>query len=60
LTEAQRRQLDEAGYLKLEGFMDPAMLDSMRARVEELFASEGDSAGAEFKQEGGRGGSPIW
>jgi ectoine hydroxylase-related dioxygenase (phytanoyl-CoA dioxygenase family) len=53
LSEAQGRQLDEAGYLTLEGFMDPAMLGAMRGRVEELFASEGDEAGAEFKQEPG-------
>jgi len=53
LSEVQKQQLDEAGYLKLPGFMDAAMLDALRARVEELFASEGDEAGAEFKQEPG-------
>jgi ectoine hydroxylase-related dioxygenase (phytanoyl-CoA dioxygenase family) len=53
LTDAQKRQLDDAGYLKLTGFMDLAVLDAMRCRVEELFATEGDAAGNEFKQEPG-------
>ncbi len=52
-TDAQKKQLDEAGYLKLPGFMNPALLDAMRTRVEELFAREGDAAGGEFKQEPG-------
>ncbi|MGH9657936.1 MAG: phytanoyl-CoA dioxygenase family protein [Bryobacteraceae bacterium] len=46
-------QLRETGYLVLEAFMSPALLDEIRARAEELFAEEGDRAGSEFKQEPG-------
>lgn len=35
----------------LEGFMSPELLETVRTRVEELFAEEGDRAGSEFKQE---------
>lgn len=48
-----RQQLDELGYVVLGGFMDAGLLDRLRGRVEELFALEGDAAGAEFKQEPG-------
>lgn len=48
---AERRQLDEGGYLPLEGFMPPPLLDALRQGVEALFVAEGDRAGAEFKQE---------
>src|SRR5262245_36817110 len=53
LTDFQKRALDEDGYLVLERFMDRELLDGLRRRVEELFAEEGDRAGAEFKQEPG-------
>ena len=33
--------------------MSPALLEGLRARVEELFAIEGQNAGAEFRQEAG-------
>ena len=48
LSDADRRQLDELGYLVLPDFVPPAMLDEMRERVEALWAEEGDDAGAEF------------
>jgi hypothetical protein len=54
-NDAERRQLDEAGFLVLEGFMQPALLRRLRERVEELFLAEGDRAGAEFKAEPGCG-----
>jgi len=51
LSEAEKRQLDEKGYLVLANLMDREMLASLRARVEALFAEEGATAGSEFKQE---------
>jgi ectoine hydroxylase-related dioxygenase (phytanoyl-CoA dioxygenase family) len=52
-TECERRRLDEDGYLVLGDFMGEALLAALRRRVEELFAAEGERAGAEFKQEPG-------
>src|SRR5437763_814640 len=51
MTEDEKLQLDTEGYLVLEGLMDSGLLDSLRRRVEELFAEEGASAGTEFKLE---------
>ena len=51
MTAAEREQLDRDGYLVLENFMSASLLDELRGRVAELFAIEGDQAGAEFKQE---------
>jgi ectoine hydroxylase-related dioxygenase (phytanoyl-CoA dioxygenase family) len=51
LSEAEKRQLDEQGYLVLANLMSRETLASLRARVEELFAQEGTAAGSEFKQE---------
>ncbi len=45
--------LTHDGFIALPDFMGPDLLAEVRARVEELFAQEGDSAGAEFKQEPG-------
>ena len=53
LTESDRRQLDEQGYLVLPGLMSPEQLETLRCRVDELFAEEGANAGGEFKQEPG-------
>ena len=53
LSGPDRRQLDEQGYLALPGLMGPELLDSLRRRIEELFAEEGAAAGAEFKLEPG-------
>jgi ectoine hydroxylase-related dioxygenase (phytanoyl-CoA dioxygenase family) len=53
LSDSDRRQLEEQGYLLLPGLMDAGLLARARRRIEELFAEEGDSAGAEFKQEPG-------
>ena len=50
---AARRQLDDFGYVLLPGVMTPALLARLRQRVEELFAAEGEAAGAEFKTEPG-------
>jgi hypothetical protein len=51
LTDADRRQLDEEGYLVLPGLMAPELLGALRRRIEELFDEEGALAGSEFKQE---------
>ena len=53
LTEAQRRSLDEDGYLALPGLMPPDLLAALRRRIDEIFAEEGEHAGNEFKQEPG-------
>jgi ectoine hydroxylase-related dioxygenase (phytanoyl-CoA dioxygenase family) len=53
LTEAERRRLDEDGYLVLGGFLGPDLLARLRNRVDELIAEEGEAAGSEFKQEAG-------
>lgn len=47
------RQLDELGYVLLPNVIDGGFLDRLRARVELLFQQEGETAGAEFKQEPG-------
>lgn len=53
LSPADKRQLDELGYLVLPGFVPPAMLESLRERCEALWAEEGDDAGSEFRPEPG-------
>jgi ectoine hydroxylase-related dioxygenase (phytanoyl-CoA dioxygenase family) len=51
MTNLEKQSLDDAGYLVLECFMSPDLLERVRERVEELFIEEGDQAGSEFKQE---------
>jgi ectoine hydroxylase-related dioxygenase (phytanoyl-CoA dioxygenase family) len=53
LTESERRQLEEYGYLMLPGLMTREQLEALRRRVDQLFAEEGVNAGSEFKQEPG-------
>jgi ectoine hydroxylase-related dioxygenase (phytanoyl-CoA dioxygenase family) len=53
LSDAERRHLDEEGYLVLAGLMSPELLAALRRRIDEIFEEEGDQAGAEFKQEPG-------
>jgi ectoine hydroxylase-related dioxygenase (phytanoyl-CoA dioxygenase family) len=55
LTAADKRQLDEDGYIVLEDFMSAGLRDGLRREVDRLFLAEGDNAGAEFKQEPGCG-----
>jgi Phytanoyl-CoA dioxygenase (PhyH) len=45
-------QLDEIGFVVLPGFFND-LLAPLQSRIEEIFAEEGDRAGAEFKQEPG-------
>lgn len=53
LGDSDRRSLEEQGFLILPGLISPREVDELNRRIEELFALEGDSAGAEFKQEPG-------
>ncbi|OAI48362.1 phytanoyl-CoA dioxygenase [Planctomycetaceae bacterium SCGC AG-212-F19] len=53
LSPEEQRQLDDAGYVVLENFMDAGLLDNLRGRIDELFREEGERAGGEFKQEPG-------
>jgi hypothetical protein len=50
---ADTQQLDELGWVVLEDFMPPAMLQELRSRVEELWEAEGENAGSEFRLEPG-------
>jgi hypothetical protein len=51
MTAEERRQLDEQGYVLLEGCMGDRLLNELRVRILELFDEEGDRAGHEFKTE---------
>jgi ectoine hydroxylase-related dioxygenase (phytanoyl-CoA dioxygenase family) len=53
IGDSAKRQLEEQGYLILPDFLSEAEVEQYRARVEELFAEEGDRSGGEFKQEPG-------
>src|SRR5579862_6933677 len=53
LTDSAKRQLEEQGYLILPGFLSSEQVAGFNARIEEIFALEGDRAGREFKQEPG-------
>jgi len=53
LTAEHRRQLDEQGYVRLEAFIAPVRRQRLTDRIQALFASEGDEAGAEFRREPG-------
>ena len=46
-------QLDSVGCVALPGFCDPSTTARIAERLEELFASEGEAAGSEFKLETG-------
>ncbi len=51
MTSEERGRLDRDGYLEMDGFMGPNLLDELRRRIGQLFLSEGEGAGSEFKQE---------
>jgi ectoine hydroxylase-related dioxygenase (phytanoyl-CoA dioxygenase family) len=53
LTEQPSNQLEEQGFLFLTDVLDTDVRRALRGRLEELFASEGAAAGADFKQEPG-------
>ena len=53
-TDAARCQLDEQGYVLLEGFMlstGERLLGEVRRRILDILEEEGDRAGHEFKTE---------
>jgi len=52
-VEDHRRHLREQGWTRLPGFLPPARRRRLADRLLELFAEEGENAGAEFKQEPG-------
>jgi ectoine hydroxylase-related dioxygenase (phytanoyl-CoA dioxygenase family) len=51
MTEAEKQQLDDRGFVLLERFMDPELLEAARAALDRQYSEEGDRAGHEFKQE---------
>ena len=53
MTEREKQQLDDLGYLALPNFLPPPLLDELRNRVETLWADEGEQAGSEFRHEPG-------
>jgi hypothetical protein len=53
LDLSSKRQLDEVGYAPLPDFMSGDFLREVGARIDDLFAAEGERAGSEFKQEPG-------
>ncbi len=53
LSDEQLELLDEKGYLILPAALDPASIDALRSRFDELVAQEGDAAGIEVSQEAG-------
>ena len=53
MTKQNLQQLDQQGWATLPGLMDEALLQEIRARVEQLWDEEGAAAGAEFRQEPG-------
>ena len=53
IPEAHRRELDERGFVRLEGFITPERRQRLADRLQALFDAEGDRAGAEFRLEPG-------
>ncbi len=53
MTDLERESLDGAGYVVLDSFVNRETLERIRHRVEELYESEGENAGAEFRKEPG-------
>ena len=53
LSDAERTALDEQGYLAFPGLLDPAAVEAVVRRFDELVETEGDQAGLEAHQEAG-------
>jgi ectoine hydroxylase-related dioxygenase (phytanoyl-CoA dioxygenase family) len=53
LSDEELDFLDENGFLVLSGALDKATVDALRARFDDLVASEGERAGIEVSQEAG-------
>ena len=52
-SSAQLANLDRDGFLILPNLLSTVHLKALQDRIEELFAAEGEEAGAEFKKEAG-------
>lgn len=53
MTVAEREQLDSTGYTVIDRFLDMQVVEELRSRLEELYESEGENAGSEFRKEPG-------
>ena len=53
MNDQQRKQLDEQGYLIFKDLLAPAEIETALARLEELWAAEGEHAGEENYIESG-------
>lgn len=53
LDAETRRRLDEDGFAPLPGILNPTQVEAFRARLTELSAAEGETAGQEVHQEAG-------
>jgi ectoine hydroxylase-related dioxygenase (phytanoyl-CoA dioxygenase family) len=53
LTDDEKTQLDEQGFLPMPGILSPEQVQIMRTRFDELVAQEGENAGTEVHQESG-------
>ena len=53
LSDLERRQLDEQGFLFVHDVLDADEVERFRARLDELFIEEGDAAGHEVHTEAG-------
>lgn len=51
MTDGDRQQLDEQGFVLIEEAMGATLLAELRSRILEIFEQEGDRAGQEFKTE---------
>ena len=51
MHEEHKRQLDEVGYVVLDGLMGQDLMRALRQRIDELLVEEGDRAGSEFRTE---------
>jgi hypothetical protein len=51
MTNEEQRQLDDQGFVVLDGLMGADLLNDLRRRLAELFEEEGERAGHEFKTE---------
>ncbi len=51
MTDGERRQLDEQGFVVLERCMGGDLLRELRERIHEIFDVERDRAGSEFRTE---------
>lgn len=51
MTNREKQQLDEQGFVLLENFMGDDLLNALRRRIGELYTDEGDHAGSEFRTE---------